>query len=100
MSERPKWPFALAHDGKTSPEKPDKEPAIRDKDNAQLRLDPPNKESAPRLDIAPAGAVGVKRNLQTPAHQKAKRFDVKPGAATKDFKSPSRPKGPDRDFDR
>ena len=81
MTEHPKKPFTLHAD-------PNKAP-IRDKENVHPEHRMKLGQSAPRPNLAPAGAVGTKRNLPSPqpAQISAKRFALgKPNQAAKDFK--------------
>lgn len=79
MSERPKKPFTLAAN-------PDQElETIRDKDNAAPELPAPSSARSSRPNLAPPGMSGIKRNLPSPAPQKAEDKLPNPSDLTKAF---------------
>ncbi len=60
---------------------------IRDKDGT-APFPKPEFSRYPAPNLAPPGQSGTKRNLPTPAHEKAPRFSVKgPGSLKKEFKT-------------
>lgn len=61
-----------------------KQETIRDKDNASPRHEP-RFRNQPAPNLAPAGTVGIKRDLPSPQAAAPKRFSVKPGNLTKEF---------------
>ncbi len=103
MTDRPKKPFHDAVQNLSFRKKNDKpRDPVRDKDNAGYKIKPPSWGIAETSRDAPRGAKGTKRDLPTPKHQKAKRFDIKaPDAIRKEFKSiASRSKNKDRGWER
>lgn len=92
MTERPKKPFNLLA-------RPDDEP-LRDKDNAHPRHEP-KIERKPAPNLAPGGALGIRRGLPSKDDSKAeKRFNfAKAGDLTRAF-TPIARGGPDKSRDR
>jgi hypothetical protein len=91
-----KWPFSLA--ARASPQ------TIRDKDNAQPRVAPPQQVRVPHPQLAPPGMSGIKtsRKLALPGDPpKPKRQEFESGFASREFKSlVQSPSGKDRSRDR
>ncbi len=86
----PKKPFNEKATGKEAPQH------IRDKDNTAREFKPRGVEYT-RPNLAPSGMSGIRRNLPTPSHEKAKdEFKVTgPGDLKREFK----PIASDRDKD-
>lgn len=94
--ERSKWPFSLA--ARASPQ------TVRDKDNAQPRVAPPQEVRVPHPQLAPPGMSGIKSSRKLGLVQdapKAKRQEFESGFAAREFKSlVQSPSGKDRSRDR
>lgn len=75
MVDHPKKPFTLATRH------------IRDKDNAAPEPKPPRWAQYPRLNIAPSGALGIKRNMPAP---KTARADKEPRKLNLAFRDKAR----------
>lgn len=89
-----KKPFKLA----ASPKKDTQ--VIRDKDNTAPRPPPPRAVREPAPNLAPGGALGIRRGLPTQKPPEPKHSFIK-GDASKTFKSIVPPsKDNDRDIDR
>lgn len=102
MTDRPKKPFDEAVKNIQPQSEPEKPVKIRDKDNVGPAPKPPSFGSVNRNNAAPRGAVGIKRDLPTPDHQKAKEeFTLTgPGDLTREFKPIARSKSKDHGRER
>jgi len=104
--KRPTKPFTLS--ATPQKERPKAEPQIRDKDNAQPRIQPPGGVTKPSPRMGPPGTTGIQRNLPKPSNDKgvpakkvAKPFTLgRTGDLGKTFKPiVTKPRGKGPDFD-
>lgn len=74
---------------------------VRDKDNANPKLEPKLAKKEPAPNLAPMGSIGIRRGLRTPQKQQAtKRFSLsKPSNMKQEFKFAAR-NAPDKDRSR
>lgn len=74
---------------------------IRDKDNANPKLEPKLAKKEPAPNLAPMGSMGIRRGLPTPQKQQAaKRFSLgKPSTMKQEFKFAAR-QAPEKDRSR
>lgn len=89
--DHPKKPFNLAvrNQPKNIDIKPEIEPDIRDKDNAQPELKPQRSYLRPRQNLAPGGTMGIRRDLPSPSDNDRagqSRTDAQP-SLKREFKS-------------
>lgn len=102
--DHPKKPFNLAvrNQLEHADKKPETDPDIRDKDNADPRLQPSLSYSTPQRNLAPAGTTGIRRGLPSNEHKRSTEETQKDKevSLSREFKSVagrSRDSGPTHD---